>query len=224
MLTFYTDIQTQISNFCLCQVKGLPKTDKKNDVIVDPGVYELKKSTEYSQIAELHKIACEGKRKISIDYPCDMNLNFSDLFIEKSKANNMKYLWNSNYICAVQYHFMDINDFEFQFKWLEERIDVKHKIIGIGNLCRIMRPNRFTDLVFDFLLQKPYKFHFYGLSLALINKYLTQFKQDISVDSTKWTRAVSNDLKSAFGVCCRKNTRDLYFLEYIRSINCEVRW
>ena len=41
--------------------------------MIDPGVYELKKSPEYSNLELLHKIAREDKIKLSIDYPSDMN-------------------------------------------------------------------------------------------------------------------------------------------------------
>lgn len=197
----------------------------KKIIFIDPGVYELKESTEYSKIDLLHELA-SGKLRdnewVSIDYPPDMNESFSDLFIEKSIKNNIKYRDNPKYICTIQFKFQDFNDFTKQFEYLEEQIDFTKKIIGIGNLCRIMKPDLFTDKVFSYLLNKPkYQYHFYGLSLSNIKTYLYYFVsrgQIVSVDSTKWTKACNSSLKRKYGLNCKKNTRDLYFLEYMNEI------
>ena len=115
----------------------------KKIIYIDPSVHELKNSAEYSKISLLHELA-NGKLRenewISIDYPCDMNEAYTDLFIEKSIKNNIKYRDNTHYICTIQFRFMDIKDFVRQFEYLEEQIDFTKKIIGIGNLCRIMNP------------------------------------------------------------------------------------
>jgi hypothetical protein len=223
MIRFFTDISTNISRFCLLNIKryNSPKKLSKKIIYIDPGVYELKESAEYSKISLLHELA-SGRllenEYISIDYPSDMNEAYTETFIEKSIKNNLRYRDNPKYICTIQFKFEDIKDFVRQFEYLEEQIDFKQKIIGIGNLCRILHPNTFTDEVFEFLLhRKKYTYHFYGLSLKLIKKYLIHFP-GCSVDSTKWTRAVSNELKSKYGLNCKKSTRDIYFVEYMNEI------
>ena len=223
---FFTDFNTKISNFCLLNIKDYKKRLSKNKFIyfIDPGVYELKDSAEYSKIELLHELA-NGKllenEWISIDYPCDMNEAYTETFIEKSIKNNLRYKNNPQYICTIQFKFQDFKDFKYQFEYLEEQIDFSKKIIGIGNLCRIMKPNLFTDEVFEFLKEKYYEydyyFHFYGLSLSLIKKYLHVFKC-CGVDSTKWTRACNNNLKKSFGLNCNKKTRNLYFISYMENL------
>lgn len=142
MITFFTDITTNASNYCLLNIKQLknPKLLNKKEFYIDPSVYELKNNTEYSCINLLHKIANQNQYYISIDYPCDMNIQYSELFIEKSIQNNLKYKNNSKYICTIQFKFNDFSDFLKQFNYLEENIDFSNKIIGIGNLCRILYP------------------------------------------------------------------------------------
>lgn len=226
-LYFFTDIQTDISNYCLLNINKYSneKKNKKKVCFIDPGVYELVRSNEYSHIDILHELASGKLLKneyISIDYPCDMNLQYQDEFIEKSIKNNLKYKDNPQYICTIQFKFQDFSDFKKQFEYLEEQIDFSKKIVGIGNLCRIMKVNEFTEKVFHFLLKKPkYQYHFYGLALILIKKYISSFlyrEQIVSVDSTKWTRACNYTIKNKFGVNCTKKNRDLFFLEYIKEL------
>lgn len=219
-MIFFTDIQTNISNFCLLNIKQINniRLKKKFIYMIDPSVYELKDKSEYSKINELHEIAMSNQHLISIDYPNDMNPIYSDIFIEKSIKNNLLYRFNEKYICTIQFKFQDISDFIKQFEYLEELIDFSTKIIGIGNLCRILRPNEFTDKVFTYLMKKPYYFHFYGLGLALIKKYLPYFP-NCSMDSTKFTKAVNTKFKKENGVCCRKHNRDKYFLAYMNEIS-----
>ena len=221
-MRFFTDISTEISRYCLLNVKQYnnPKKEKKSLIYIDPSVYELKDSDEYSKIDLLHELA-SGKLKeneyISIDYPCDMNIAYTDLFIEKSIKNNLRYKDNEKYICTIQFKFEDFHDFKYQFEYLEEQIDFSRKIIGLGNLCRIMYPNVFMDEVFDYLRQRPYQYHFYGLSLRIIKKYIIHFPT-CSVDSTKWTRACNNTLKSQYGLKCKKANRNAFFEEYMKEI------
>jgi hypothetical protein len=219
-MIFFTDITTDASRYCMLNVKRLTNTNryKKELIFVDPGVYELKDRTEYSKVDLCHEIAKNQSQFISIDYPCDMNLPASAEFIEKSIRNNLRYKENPYYICTVQSKFRNYADFCKQFLYLHEEIDFTQKIVGIGNLCRIMTPNTFTDYLFAFLRKyKWYHYHFYGLSLALIEKYLPAFPH-VSVDSTKWTRAADEGFKRKNGVMCRKHNRDLYFLYYMDRI------
>jgi hypothetical protein len=88
-MLFFTDFQTTESQFCLLNIKHYAKrhTKPKTTYFIDPGVYELKKAREYKHIDLLHSIARSEMPKneyISIDYPCDMNLTYTDEFIQKS--------------------------------------------------------------------------------------------------------------------------------------------
>ena len=89
------------------------------------------------------------------------------------------------------------------------------------------------DLVFDYLLanvQNIDRIHFYGIGMQMIREYIVKLESkglQITIDSTKWTRAVTKKLKLAHGVCCRKNTRDLYFttsMNEIRKIGINVKY
>jgi len=150
-----------------------------------------------------------------------------DVFIQKSIANNLKYKENSQYICTIQFKFRDFDDFKIQWEYLSSKIEFEKKIIGIGNMCRIMQPNTFTDKVMTYILNHTSQgqwIHFYGLAKKLIDKYVPLLEQKgliISVDSTKWTRAVTKELKLANGVCCKKHNRDLFFTEYMKAIKCK---
>lgn len=224
-LTFFTDITTNISKFCLLNVKRYEDNRKEQKRInfIDPSVYELKDSKEYSLIDKLHYLSSGNlatNEFISIDYPCDMNLQFQNEFIEKSIQNNLKYKNNLQYICTIQSKFQNFADFKYQYEYLEEQIDFSQKIIGIGNLCRIMHTNEFTDNVFKFLNEKQKSIkmiHFYGLGMKLIRKYIPEIEK-CSIDSTKFTKAITTELKKANGVCCRKHNRDLFFIEYMKTL------
>ena len=89
-MMFFTNYGTKISRFCLLNIKDYhkPKTNKKI-IFVDPSVYELVENEEYSRIDQLHELAAGNLQKneyISIDYPCDMNEKYTDVFIEKTWA------------------------------------------------------------------------------------------------------------------------------------------
>ena len=78
--------------------------------------------------------------------------------------------------------------------------------------------------IFEYLIQNAANIthiHFYGIGMKVIRRYLPTLLEhcsNISIDSTKWTKAVNDKLKKANGVCCRKNTRDLFFNTYIDHI------
>lgn len=235
---FFTDLSTNISNYCMCNIKHYPKLSRydKKMVFIDPSVYELKENEEYSCIEQLHSLLLKNELKtneyISIDYPCDMipiienredkqYLMKCNQFIEKSIKNNLKYIENEKYICAIQCKFQDYEDFIEQFNFLYHKIDSDRKIVGLGNLGRIMNPNQYTDRVFNYISEYSGKWlHLYGLSLKCICKYLPKLTNwdNVSVDSTKWTHRVNKNGVLAKSICCRKETRDDYFLEYVRVI------
>ncbi|MGQ4876465.1 MAG: hypothetical protein ACP6IY_20570, partial [Promethearchaeia archaeon] len=91
------------------------------------------------------------------------------------------------------------------------------------NCCRFFHPNKFTDKMVDFLIEKSNIFqrlHIYGLGMRLIKKYADELDKEFyfSIDSTKWTRACNNNLKTQYGYRCNKNTRELFFNTYIETI------
>lgn len=225
-MKFFTDITTSASHYCMLCVNQYYSTKKrtKSLIFVDPGVYDLKHSYEYSHITLLHNLA-QGflmpNEYVSIDYPCDMNLQYSDQFIAESIRNNLRYADNPRYICTIQSHFQNFADFQTQFNFLENKINFYHKIVGVGNLCRIMAPNQFTDHVFEFLKTKPaYRYHFYGLGMRLIKKYASFLNSEfISVDSTKWTFAVTDILKKEYGPKCNTSNRNQFFLAYMSELS-----
>jgi len=227
-MQFFTDITTNASNLCLLNVKQYnnPKKLVKKACFIDPGVYELVKGPEYSRVEFLHELA-RGRMAenefLSIDYPCDMNSQYTELFIEKSIKNNLLYADNLKYITTIQYAFMDYTDFIKRCIELDSILSRPGKIIGLGNMCRIMRTTDYMDACMSYLINNypARRVHIYGLSIRCIKKYVPILeKKDfvVSVDSTKWTRAVTLDFKKTHGVCARKANRDEYLLEYIKEI------
>lgn len=233
-LTFFTDIQTNISNYCLLNIKSYhnKKKLKKKLIYIDPSVYELVKQEEYSKVDFMHILLEQNLLReneyISIDYPCDMNEKLTDSFIQKSFDNNWRYRMNLKYICAIQSRFGNYKDFVKQTEKLKGVWRGRNKIIGIGNLCRIMRPNSFTNNVLRYLRNtfithhQIYRLHFYGLSLAVMKsshfRSLINHGACVSVDSTKWTKACTNNLKKKYGLNCSTKNRDEFFLEYIKTL------
>jgi len=232
-MIFFTDITTSHSNYCLLHISHYNDSRKfqKKLIFVDPGVYQLKKSNEYIHIQDLHYLTNQllPNEYISIDYPCDMNLQFKKEFLAKSIANNQFYKDNLRYICTIQFNFMNYQSFLENLNHLEQ-IWHNHpgKILGIGNLCRVLQPNVFTDYAMALirnrlLTRKIYWLHFYGLSLKCMRKYIPYLEKTntntiISCDSTKWTKAVTTELKQKYGLNCRKKDRDTFFDAYIKEI------
>jgi hypothetical protein len=240
-MLFFTDITTSASQFCLLNINKYedPRKATKKLRFIDPGVNELKKSKEYQNIDLLHFLAenhLASTEFISIDYPGDMNLQYSDLFLQKSIQNNWKYADNFHYICTVQYLWRDYIDFEFRMKELQPIYAHKKKIVGLGNMCRLLvkkeKMNRnsdeyiYLDKVFHYLIDHGKEFywiHIYGMSLYAIKEFIPMLQNThpnliLSVDSTKWTRACTDDLKKQYGLNCNSKTRDLFFKTYIHEI------
>lgn len=225
-MIFFTDITTIASSCCLLNINAYHSTKKqfKDLIFIDPGVYELKKGHEYTHIQELHALVphLAENEYISIDYPCDMNPRYTQEFIIKSIANNWRYASNTHYICTVQSKLHRYDDFKLKLEELEPIWSQPQKILGIGNLCRILECDVFTDYVFALLNKiagRVHWMHFYGLPFPLM-KYLPKLEKKciISVDSTKWTRAVHDRLKAEHGLNCSSKTRNLFFLTYLEAI------
>ena len=240
-MLFFTDITTNVSNFCLLHISKYYDCRKKRKklVFVDPGVYELKKSNEYSHRDLLHKLASgyiqmQSNEFISIDYPCDMNPKFSYEFIQKTYENNVRYAHNSQYICTVQSNFLDFPSFLFNMNRTKYIWSNSNKILGMGNLCRLIRWSNnpesnsykiklYLDKVFYYLVSHADlidKIHFYGIGIQMIREYIPKINRlmEITIDSTKFTKRIHKNPPLDKSICCRKHDRDLYFLEYMKEI------
>jgi len=230
-MKFFTGYEP-FSNYTLLHPKYINKLDdivkEKKEVLVDPGVHELKKRSEYSKVNKMHSLV--GKLPdncwISIDYPCDMNVKLTDLFIRRSIDNNIRYASKRDYICTIQSKFLDWRHFIKKAEELRPIWEQDFKMIGIGNMCKVTYPNRFTDKVTRYIIEemRGKRVHFYGLSMPNIRRYARYLESsvELSVDQTKWTRPRNKKLPSR---TCRQDERDIYFLNYVRSIvKVKVEW
>lgn len=194
------------------------RKETKKIIFVDPDVMALKKHDEYPLIDKLHWLASgnlKSNEYLGIDYPSDMNPKLEQEFIRKSLENNLKYKDNPQYICGIQYKWMDYKDFEFRMKELELIYAYKQKIVGLGNLCRLMLNQRrkgfaaekaYFQKVIDYLIRNKEKFywvHIYGMSkqamkcfIPLLQTYAPNII--LSVDNTKWTYASNEKLKQKY--------------------------
>ena len=141
-LKFFTD-KTVKNDYLLIQITDYLKLkdfSKWKKILIDPKVYELKKSNEYSWINKINILdflnSLPKNHFFSLDYPCDMNLKYQDLFLKKSWNNALKYYNHSQYIITVQSKFKDFWNF---VEWFDKynSLQIKSEILGLGNLCRI---------------------------------------------------------------------------------------
>jgi hypothetical protein len=259
-LIFFTDISTNISKYCLLNIKALndKRRNTKTMFFIDPGVYELAKpknlNHEYSNFSLLHSLARSLKENeyLSIDYPCDMVARFNwdtyfnndyervepnkieedyyitERLIQKSYFNNIIYANVPNYITTIQSAFESWISFEFEAEKLRSVWDQPHKrVIGIGNMCRIMKTNAFTDKVYNYIAEnmKGKWVHIYGMPMKQIIKYVPILQKAgivVSCDSTKWTKRIHKRFPLDKHICARKEDRDLFFTEYIKRINEQI--
>jgi hypothetical protein len=102
---------------------------------------------------------------------------------------------------------------------------------------------KYMDFVIAYIIRNKAKFywiHIYGLAAYAIDKYMSLLQYyapniTISVDSTKWTRPRTRQLHDKYckpksqtqlfatkhihkGYCCSKDTRDEFFLDYMKSL------
>lgn len=217
---FFTDINTDVSNYCLLNIKKYDdkRKDAKQIIFVDPDVMALKKHDEYPLIDKLHWLASGNLKPneyLGIDYPSDMNPKLEQEFIQKSLENNIKYKDNPQYICGVQYKWMDYKDFEFRMQELEPIYAYKKKIVGLGNLCRLMLNQRrkgfaaekiYFQKVIDYLIrnkEKYYWVHIYGMSKLAMKTFIPLLQNYapniiLSVDNTKWTQSCNYKLRTKY--------------------------
>ena len=242
-MKFFTD-KTVENDYLLIKIKDFIKMRENNptklkqykEILIDPGVYDLKKSDKFSWEGQINidKFIniLNNNQYISIDYPCDMNLKYQQLFIQKTYENIEKYRNNKHYIITVQSKFYDFDSFKENFDKCI-KINSKSNFLAIGNICRINQLNYFIIRVIIYCLKNigNKRLHFYGLNFRAIKFLYRQAKyyripyNQISFDSTKWTRAVDNNLKQMNNgkVGCLKNTRQLFFDYYKDKLNSEIK-
>lgn len=229
-IIYFTDIQTHASNYCLLNIKKYddPRKQTKKLIFVDPGVMELRKHDEFKHIEKLHWLAdghLQSNEYLSIDYPCDMISldlpreeydNKCHQFREKSIVNNWKYAENPQYICTIQSYWMVQQDFEYRMKELEPIYAGKKKIVGLGNLCRLLIDRKkmkktsaeykYFKKVIEYIIrnrQKFYWIHIYGMSQYAIKQFVPLLQIyapniQLSVDATKFTRCPNKKMHSKY--------------------------
>ncbi len=231
-MRFFTD-KTVKNEFLLIKIKDYFRLQKNGnkfsqwkEVFVDPGVYDLKND---------YKFLWEGKINIknflnslpknhyfSCDLPSDMNLKYKKYFLEKSWQYAQAYSYHSQFIVTVQFYHKDHESFIENFDKYNS-LKIKSGILGIGNYCKHFYYNEFVNHTLHYIFKnsKHPKIHIYGLALRLIpiaSNLARKYNIKLSIDSTKWTRAVTNEFKKNNGVSCRGHNRQLYFNTYLDEI------
>ena len=227
-MKFFTD-KTVINDYLLIKIKDYLKLQdfsRWKEVFIDPGVYELTKSNEYSWRDKINikdfLNSLPDNHYFSLDYPCDMNLQYTNLFLEKSWLNALKYNTYLQYIVTVQSKFHDYLSF---VEWFDRynRLHIFSGIMGLGNLCRIHFKDQYIKHVLPYAFKNcthP-RIHIYGLAFKIIPfafKLANHYGIELSIDSTKWTRAVTKKLKDKYNINCNRENRQEYFDEYIKRI------
>jgi hypothetical protein len=229
---FFTEVECESSNYCLLHVSryNSPLKLKKKEILVDPGVWQLKKRDEYSKIEFLHQLASGSlapNEWISIDYPPTMNEKLAAEFVKRSVENNLKYAANEKYICTIQYYPRNAKQFLSCLKELSPVLENPKKMFGIGfNIGKSrfeMNPDVHTNLVFHYIMKEmtPRRIHLYGPAETVIEKYVPMLERKnfvVSVDSTKWTRASTKQLKKKYGLQAKKNI-EIFFKTYMRKLS-----
>ena len=219
-------------NYKLIKVHNY-KEDKiytEKALFLDPGVYELTKGNDYSQIERMYRLLDEGLPSnvfMSIDYPPDMNTELTDIFIELTHTNNVRYKDDPQYICTPQYKMNDFDSFYEQFERTRHIWEQPFKIIGLGNICRLFPKKYFSEFmnkVLSYIVDNMTGrwVHVYGCPKWIIREWkyvLAQHKIKFSVDSTKWTMANSKHLRDEKnGYMCLKANRRKFYEDYTRSL------
>jgi len=235
-MKFFTD-KTVKNDYLLIKITDYLRLRNKHkdfskwkEVIIDSGVYELKKSYEYSWINDINiqdfLNSLFNNHYFSLDYPSDMNLNYQKLFIKKSWNNALKYYNHSQYITTVQYKH---NDFWNFVEWFDKynELSIKSGILGLGNMCRIKYFTEFLENSLDYAFSNcnHSRIHIYGLCLKGIPfavKLANRYNIELSIDSTKWTKACSENLKNKYSLNCNKQNRQEFFNTYLELIKKRI--
>lgn len=234
-MKFFTGREEYINNpYLMIKIQDYIKIRNKNsrffsrykEIFIDPGVYELKCSDSYSWEKKINVLeflnSLPESHYFAADYPCDMNLMYTNRFLDKSWSNACKYCWHPQYIVTVQSQF---NDYWWFKQWFDKynKLNITSGIMGLGNLCTIHHLTEFIKHSLDYAFShcKHPRIHIYGLGKRIIPyayKLSKRFKIKLSIDSTKWTRAVNKELKQRYGISCNKENIGTYFKTYIHEI------
>lgn len=236
-MKFFTD-KTVINDYLLVKyIDYIKMTDfsRWKEVFIDPGVWELTKDVEYSWVKKSSYVfmgqwieELPDNHYFSWDYPCDMNILHQDFFLGKSWRNAIKYNSLSQYIVTVQSKFRNYWNF---VEWFDKynNLYIASRILALGNMCRFRTLNNYLKHALDYAFShcRHPRIHIYGLCLKAIPyaiKLAKRYNIELSIDSTKWTRACTNDLKRKYGFFnCRKNNRQEFFEEYKKLIDKGIK-
>ena len=227
-MKFFTD-KTVINDYLLIKILDYLKMkdfSQWKEIFVDPGVYDLTKADKFKWEGKINieefLNSLPDNHYFSFDYPCDMNENYTVLFLIKTWNRAVKYHTHPNYIVTVQYRFNNYWNF---IKWFDlyNALPIKSSILGLGNMCRFRTLNNYLKHALDYAFShcKHPRIHIYGLCLKAIPyavKLAKHYHIELSIDSTKWTRACNNKLKNKYKVCCTTSNRQEYFDEYKKRI------
>ena len=240
-MKFFTDKSVK-NPYLLIKITDYIKLKNKNidfsiwkEIFVDPCVYELTKSNEYSwlntktnpkQIIDFIQ-SLPFNHFFSLDYPCDMNIKYQDSFLTKSWNNALLYNNHPNYIITVQSKF---NDFWSFVEWFNKynNLNIKSNILGLGNLCRFRNLTEYLINVLDYAFSNcnHSRIHIYGLCLKAIPlsvRLAELYNIELSIDSTKWSRACNMYLRNKYGLACNSNNRQEFFNEYLKLIEKKLK-
>ena len=233
MFKFFTD-KSVINPYLLIQIKDYLKVkdfSKWKEVFIDPSVYELVYSNKFSFEGKINISdflnSLPNNHYFSFDYPSDMNIKYQDLFIKKSWNNALKYHNHSQYITTVQSKLNDFWNFVEIFDKYNN-LSLKSDILGIGNMCRYKYLNEYLENVIDYLFSNTNhsRIHIFGLCLKAIPltyKLAKKYNILLSIDSTKWTKACTVNLKKKYGKFnCTKENRQLFFDTYLQLIKSRL--
>jgi hypothetical protein len=196
------------------------------EVFIDPGVYELIKSDKYSweDTLDIREFldSLPKNHYFAADYPCDMNLQYTDRFLDKSWNNAIRYCNHPQYIVTVQSQF---NNYWWFVQWFDKynKLNIESGILGLGNSCRIHQLTEFIKHSLDYAFKhcNHPRIHIYGLAMKIIPyayNLAKRFNIKLSMDSTKWTRPITKELKQECGISCNKENIKKYFETYLQEL------
>lgn len=225
-MKFFTD-KTVESKYLLIKIKDYLKLkdfSRWDEILIDPGVYELTKDINYSWVSKgtyswMHHFldGLPDNHYFSWDYPPDMNEKYTQYFLDRTWDNAQKYCNLSHYIVTVQSRFKNYMDFKHWFDKYN-KLKIESGILAVGNLCRIHFKTEYIKHALDYAFShcKHKRIHIYGLGLRIIPyayNLAERFNIELSMDSTKWTRCHHTSGLSSCG-----NNRQEYFNEYIETL------
>ena len=228
-MKFFTD-KTVINDYLLIKIRDYLKLkdySKWKEIFIDPGVWELTKSHEYSWIYDIDIeqfiTNLPSDHYFSFDYPCDMNMQHKVSFLAKSWVNANLYYKYPQYIVTVQFEF---NNYLSFIEWFDKynALDIKSGIMGLGNICRILHKTQYIKhaLPYAFKNCNHERIHVYGLAFKNIKFAMDladHYGIELSFDSTKWTRACTVALKEKYNINCNGKNRQEFFDEYLKKVN-----